>query len=395
MKILYHHRIRSKDGQFVHIEELCNALTRAGHQIVFVGPGAIEKEEFGADAGMVAWMKSHLPHAIYEIIEFSYAFFDFLRLANAIRRHRPDCIYERYNLFLPSGVWAKKFFRLPLLIEVNAPLLSERQRYDGISLHRLAKWIENYTWRGGDFVLPVTEVLAGILHESGVPRERIAVIPNGINPERFNDVPGREDAKAKLGLSGKFVLGFAGFVRQWHGLDRVLEYLATDEIRDQHLLLVGDGPVRDSLLQQASELGISSKITITGIVDRDSVGAYLAAFDIALQPNVVAYASPLKLFEYLALGLAIVAPSTSNIREILDDGDNALLFDPQSQNQLFEHMRHLRDDRQLRERIGRNASATIQKRGLTWTRNAERVCKLFTNLGVPSTGQANRTTSFP
>ena len=102
----------------------------------------------------------------------------------------------------------------------------------------------------------------------------------------------------------------------------------------------------------------------------------------------------MKLFEYLALGLAIVAPSTSNIREILDDGDNALLFDPQSQNQLFEHMRHLRDDRQLRERIGRNASATIQKRGLTWTRNAERVCELFTNLGVPSTGQANRTTSF-
>ena len=309
MKILYHHRIRSKDGQFVHVEELTDALMAAGHEIVFVGPGAIETEQFGADAGMVAWMKAHLPQFVYEILEFGYAFLDFLRLARAIRRHRPDCIYERYNLYLPSGIWAKKAFRLPLLLEVNAPLYAERRKYDGIALDGMAKAIENYTWRGADYALPVTQVLGDIVGEGGVLAERIRVIPNGINLERFAHTPTRDEAKAALGLDGKFVLGFAGFVRDWHGIDRVLDFLAEEP--DHHLLLVGDGPAREALVERAAALGVSDRFTLTGIVMRDEVAAYLAAFDVALQPNVVAYASPLKLFEYLALGHAIVAPATA------------------------------------------------------------------------------------
>ncbi|MDJ0710577.1 MAG: glycosyltransferase family 4 protein [Woeseiaceae bacterium] len=382
MKILYHHRIRSKDGQYVHVEELTNALLEAGHELVFVGPNAIDNEELGADAGFVAWMKQHLPQFVYEILEFGYAFLDFLRLANAIRAHKPDCIYERYNLFLPSGIWARKLFRLPLLLEVNAPLFAERSKYDGIALKRFAKATESYTWRGADYVLPVTEVLAKIVEDAGVPRDRIRVVPNGIRPDRFARVPAREKAKARLGLEGKFVLGFAGFVREWHGIDRVLEYLAESGTDDQHLLLVGDGPAKEQLLRKAQELGLAERFTITGIVDRDDIAAYLAAFDISLQPAVVAYASPLKLFEYLYLGCAIVAPATANIREILSDGDNALLFDPGSRKELFECIERCYRDEELRQRLGDAARDTIDQKGLTWARNATRVIDLFTSLGA-------------
>jgi len=382
MKILYHHRIRSKDGQFVHVEELTNALKNDGHELVFVGPRSIDTGEFGADAGIVAWMKSHLPGFAYELLELAYSVLDFLRLAKAIRLHRPDCIYERYNLFLPSGIWAKKLFRLPMLLEVNAPLFAERQNYDGISLKRLARSVESYTWRGADFVLPVTQVLAGTVQKTGVPAESIRVIPNGIDADRFSNVPGRDEAKSKLGLDRKFILGFAGFVREWHGLDRVLEYLASADDRELHLLLVGDGPARDFLLNKAGELGVANQFTITGIVDRDNVAAYLAAFDIALQPRVVAYASPLKLFEYLVLCHAIVAPATDNIMEILSDGRNALLFDPASDGEFCDCIKRFHDDLQLREELGANARATIQELGLTWARNANRVCQLFRELGV-------------
>lgn len=382
MKILYHHRIRSKDGQYVHVEELTNALLKDGHELVFVGPTSIDNEEFGADAGMVAWMKSHLPGFIYELLEFSYSILDFVRLAKAIRSHRPDCIYERYNLFLPSGVWAKKIFKIPMLLEVNAPLYEERRKYDGISLDRLAKSVEHYTWRGADYVLPVTEVLANSLREAGVPDTRIRVIPNGINTERFGEASGRNEAKSTLGLSGKFVLGFAGFVREWHGLERVLEYLAAAGDIESHLLLVGDGPARDFLQQKANELGVASQFTVTGIIDRENVASYLAAFDIALQPRVVPYASPLKLFEYLALGHAIVAPATPNIMEVLEDGRNALLFDPECTDEFCAHIRRLHGDRELRERLGSNASNTINDLGLTWDRNAQRVCQLFKDLGA-------------
>jgi glycosyltransferase involved in cell wall biosynthesis len=260
---------------------------------------------------------------------------------------------------------------------VNAPLFAERLKYNGLGLQKMAKAIEDYTWRGADFVLPVTEVLAGMIEDAKVPRKRIHVIPNGINLRRFEHTPGGEEAKARLGLDGKFVLGFAGFVREWHGLDRVLDFLAEENREDQHLLLVGDGPARQSLLEKARELGVSESVTITGIVMRDSVADYLAAFDIALQPNVVPYASPLKLFEYLALGHAIVAPATQNICEVLVNGDNALLFEPESDAQFSDCIRTLRDDGELRMQMGLRAKATISERGLTWSVNARRVRDLF------------------
>jgi glycosyltransferase involved in cell wall biosynthesis len=378
MKILYHHRIRSKDGQYVHVEEMISALKALGHEIILVAPAAMEKEEFGADAGMVAWMKRHLPRMIYELLELSYAVLAFFKLRRAVRKHKPDCLYERYNLFLPAGVWLKRRYGLPMLLEVNAPVYQERARYDGISLKRLAQWSQRYAWRGADFVLPVTSVLGDMVVAEGVPESRIRVVPNGINLERFGTAPDTGTAKSALALQGKIVLGFTGFLRDWHGLDSVIDLIAHDDAgAARHLLVVGDGPVRDSLEAQALRLGIADRLTITGIIGRDDVMRYVAAFDIALQPAVVAYASPLKLFEYLMLGRAIVAPAQPNIMEILKDGKNAVLFKPEQPGALSEAIERVSRDNELRQRISAGARATIDEQGLTWIRNAERVTQLF------------------
>lgn len=380
MKILYHHRIRSKDGQFVHIEELTQALAHLGHEIVMIGPSAVEEEEFGAEAGVVGLLKKYMPQFIYELLELAYAFIDYRRLVRAIKRHRPDCLYERYNLYLPSGVWASRRFRLPMLLEVNAPVYEERKKYNGIAIDRLAHWSERFTWRGAGYVLPVTKVLAQYVERAGVPGSRIVVIPNAIDPGRFSDVPSRAQAKAALGLDDRLVLGFVGFMRDWHGLERVIELVARRREPECHLLLVGDGPARQALEQRAASLGIADRVTFTGVVDRDNVAQYIAAFDIALQPDVVPYASPLKLFEYLALGRAIVAPATPNLLEVLVDGENAALFDPKDHAHFFATVERLCVDSALRERISQGAQRTIVSGGFTWQKNAERVVALFREL---------------
>jgi glycosyltransferase involved in cell wall biosynthesis len=381
VRILYHHRTRSKDGQYVHIEEMINALRAQGHEIVIVAPPSAEKESFGSDAGAVALLKRYLPKWFYELMELSYSLVAYRRLARAIREHRPDCLYERYNLFLPAGVWAARKFRLPLLLEVNAPILEERSRYDGLSLTRLARWSQAYAWRNADMVLPVTRVLGDIVASYGVREERIVVIPNGINGARFASAPDVEAAKRALGLSGQLVLGFTGFVRDWHGLDKVIDLIAQDPPESRrHLLVVGDGPARPALERQARELGIAERVTFTGIVGRDEVARHVAAFDIALQPAVVAYASPLKLFEYLALGKAIVGPAQPNIEEILAPDHNAVLFDPDSHRALAEAVDRLCSDHALREKVAANARATIGERKLTWHENALRVVGLFEGL---------------
>lgn len=381
MKILYHHRTRSKDGQYVHIEEMIGALREQGHEVIIVAPPSAETESFGSDAGLVAWLKRYLPQWFYELMELAYSVVAYRRLVKAVKLHRPDCFYERYNLFLPAGIWLKRRYKLPMLLEVNAPILEERTRYDGLSLTRLARWSQAYAWRNADIVLPVTHVLGDIVASYGVDRNKIVVIPNGINSERFARAPGTEAAKRALGLDKHLVLGFTGFVRDWHGLDKVIDMIAQDSPESgRYLLVVGDGPIRITLEQQARNRNIANRVRFTGIVGRDEVANYVAAFDIALQPAVVAYASPLKLFEYLALGKAIVAPAQPNIMEILEDNHNAVLFDPSKADGLATAISQLSADDGLRTKVAENARQTILDRRLTWNANSKRVVDLFEGL---------------
>jgi len=373
VRILYHHRIASRDGQYVHVAELTRALRAQGHEIIMVAPALGGGESFGGGSRVVAGLKRAVPGALYELLEFGYSFIALARLLAAGLWHRPDFIYERYNLHLPAGVWASRLLRLPLLLEVNSPLYHERARFDGIALPRLAQWSEGYSWRGADRVLPVTGVLAAMVADRGVARERITVLHNGIAWEEFRRIPERTSAKRALGLEGRTVLGFTGFVRSWHGIESVLPLLA---VADRHLLVVGDGPARSEIEQAARSAGVAERLTFTGVVPRERIAAHVAAFDIALQPDVVDYASPLKLFEYLALGRAIVAPDKANLREILTDGENALLF-PSGDREAFQRaIEKLCAAPALRRRLAENARATITRRGLTWENNARRVTDL-------------------
>jgi glycosyltransferase involved in cell wall biosynthesis len=378
MKILYHHRTRSKDGQYVHIEEMIRALRQLGHEVIVVAPPSAETEDFGSDAGMVAWLKRSIPKWMYELMELAYSLVAYRRLVRAVREHQPDCLYERYNLFLPAGIWLKRKFGLPMLLEVNAPIFEERTRYDGLALKGLARWSQAYAWKAADYVLPVTQVLGDIVASYGVPRERIVVIPNGINASQFSEAPESRAAKAALGLEGNIVLGFTGFVRDWHGLDKVITMIADDPPESsRHLQVVGDGPARPALEAQARALNIEHRVSFTGVIGRDEVARYVAAFDIALQPAVVEYASPLKLFEYLALGKAIIGPAQPNLMEILTDGQNAVLFDPKAADGMAAAIGKLSADVALRERMGENARKTINDKRLTWRENAIRAVELF------------------
>jgi glycosyltransferase involved in cell wall biosynthesis len=380
MKILYHHRIASKDGQYVHIEELTHSLRKLGHELVVVEPAQLTQKTFGKSSGAVQNLRAFLPGFIHEFMEFCYSFFDFYKMVCAIRQHRPDCIYERYNLFFISGILAKKLFSLPLILEINAPLFFERQQNDGIQLKMLAEWSEKFAWKNADFVLPVTEVLADMVVASGVNRQQCLVIPNGINAERFS--AGHDSSKVRnaLGLQNKLILGFVGFVREWHKLDRVLTAIHKNRDKNWHLLLIGDGPVKEALQQQAKQLDIVEHVSFVGVVDRHEVADYISAFDVALQPDVVEHASPLKLFEYMMLGRAILAPNRRNILEILTDGKNALLFNPDDELSFTSQLEYLCSNAQLRVELGVAASKTIEEKQLFWDQNAKKVENLFLKL---------------
>ena len=349
---------------------MIKAIQREGVHVCLVGPHRV-------DAMKPARGKQLLPKTLYELLELGYSGLELFKLSAAILRERPDAIYERANVYTLSGFWASRLFSLPFLLEVNAPLAEERREFGGLALPAVARWSEEAAWRGAHHVLPVTKVLAGFIERAGIPKSRITVTCNGVDLEKFSDVPPLDQSSLPATFKPDLVLGFVGYVRAWHGLPQVVDLLAHDpSLREAGLLVVGDGPGTPDLLRHARELGVDGRVHVTGLVERDAMAPYIDMFDIALQPEVTAYASPLKLFEYMALGRAIIAPDAPNIQEILTHDLDALLFEPNNPASLAEAVRRLALDPGLRQRLGQAAADKIRTEDITWSRNARRVISL-------------------
>lgn len=370
MKILYSHRIRSRDGQSVHLEAMVAALRAAGHAVRVVGPAGFDTTGLGDDSRMLAWIRRMLPAWVGEVAELAYAVPASLRLDRAAAEFHPDVIYERANLFHFAGTLVAARRGLPLLLEVNAPLAQERARFGGLALRRIATAGERFVWRRATRVLPVTAVLAEHVRAAGVPAPRIAVVPNGIDLDDFPPAP--EPPRGE-----EIVLGFIGFLRDWHGLDALLRGIAGWEGEPRLVLqIVGDGPARPGLERLAAELGIADRLRFTGLAPRAAVPGLIAGFDIALQPAAVAYACPLKVLEYMAAGRAIVAPDQPNLRELLEHGSTALLFDPRDPEAFWAHVVLLARNADLRRALGEAARFAILRRDLTWDGHARCVVAL-------------------
>jgi len=207
-----------------------------------------------------------------------------------------------------------------------------------------------------------------------VTRERIEVLWNGLEPEALERRPDGAPVRSRLGLDGRLVLGFVGFVRDWNRLERVFPFLAREP--RALLLLVGEGPDRPRLQREAELQGVADRVRFLGTVPRAHVLDLVAAFDVALLPEVTPYASPLKLLDYFAAGRAALAPDRPNLREVIVDGENGLLFDPERAGAFEEKLGALAASSELRARLGAAGRATIERLGLTWDRNAQRVAAL-------------------
>ncbi len=378
LRILYHHRIAASDGMRVHIAELVRALRDRGHVVKIVGPGAENGQQTTSHRleGAADALRRLLPAFAFELAELAYNFAAYLRLRREVRAFRPEIIYERYNLFLLAGLVLKRRRRIPLILEVNSPLASERAAFGRLSMRAVARWCERALWRGADAVLPVTRVLADQVVAVRGEEADVYVVPNGADLHAAPKAAAVAEVRSNLGLpTDAIVLGFVGFVRAWHGVGWALEALAHLP-RRTHLVVVGDGPALADLGARAAAMGLAPRVHLTGRVVHEAVAAYTELFDVALQTAAVPYASPLKLFEYMARGRAIIAPDQPNIREVLADGENSLLFregDPESFQQALSRLVH---DEPLRARLGAGARRTVEQTPFTWSHNAKRVGEL-------------------
>lgn len=382
MKILYHHRTLGDGAEGIHVASMVGAFRRLGHD---VRVAAMIGEHTNVSTRRTRWLSRVVrctPRAAYEGMEIAYSLPGYYGLMAQIRQSRPDLLYERYALFNLAGMAAARRADIPLVLEVNAPLAWERAHYERLTLRRVAIRCERFVCRHADLIAVVSTPLKQHLAALGVPDERMVVVPNGADPTIFRPNPAARAAlRRRYGLpADRVIVGFSGILRPWHGAELLLEATARlGPRRPFHILFVGDGPSRLDVEALARARGLSDRVTVTGRVPHEDLPEYLAAFDVGVSPRATFYASPMKVPEYMAVGLPVVAPRTPNLADLIVDGQDGLLFKADDAADLAGVLKRLVDDEQVRLRLGGAARDTIVNRR-TWAHNAARVLDLVKEL---------------
>lgn len=209
----------------------------------------------------------------------------------------------------------------------------------------------------------------------------IHVIPNGADVAAFQSAPPRAACRARLGLGEGFVVGFVGSLKVWHGVDvllRAFVRLAADDGASRPLI-VGTGPAEQHLHQLAGDLGVQQRVVFTGAVPQAAVPALLRAMDVAVAPfrdMEQFYFSPIKLFEYMAAGLCVIASRLGQIDEVIEHGRNGLLCPADDPVALYAVLREAHRSPDLRGRLGAAALETVRQR-YTWAHAARAVSEVI------------------
>jgi glycosyltransferase involved in cell wall biosynthesis len=271
-------------------------------------------------------------------------------------------VWQRHDLFHTAGLDLAQGLGVPSVLFVPAAKVWEAERW-GTTRPGWGRWLEERAERpallGADLVACGSEVVVEQVLRIGVPEGRVLLTPTGVDLELFADPPNPAPLRRRLGLEGRFVVGWVGSFRRFHALEQAVEAAAS--VPGAELLLVGDGPERARIERLTHDLGVPA--TFTGTVAHHELPAYLAAMDAAvvLAPRDQPFHySPLKLAEYLAAGLPVVVPAAGQLARRLTDGVDALVVPFHDVTALGGALLRLRDDPEERARLGKAARAAAE-----------------------------------
>lgn len=281
-------------------------------------------------------------------------------------------VLQHHELYHRAGFRAAHRFDCPLVLFVDAPVVWEERRW-GTRRPGWGRWLErvaeNPQLRAADLVACVSDEVAGELERRGVEPRRLLVTPCSVDVDRFAADPQvRATTRHRLGLDDRFTVGWVGSFRRFHGLDLLIDAFAElrERVPEAALLLVGDGFERQAMTDYAAARGLAEAVVFTGTVPHAEMPGHLAAMDAAVvvDPGRADFHySPLKLKEYMAAGLAVVAPDSGQLVSLLDDGGNALVVPPGDRAAIRRALGRLHAEPELRAALGQRARTLMEAEG--------------------------------
>jgi glycosyltransferase involved in cell wall biosynthesis len=361
LRILYaalDQRVPGTLGGSVHVQSVAAGLAALGHEIhVAVQSGGVWP------GGSVRWHEMRPPAGRPELRWLNRG-----AIAALAREVRADVIMERYYNFGGEGVLAARTLGLPAVLEVNAPIIdfpgSTKARLDkALIVEPLRRWRDRLCRLTDLFVTPSADILP-----AWIDRGKILEVEWGADVHHFTPA-----AAPRVESPERITCVFAGAFRSWHGAVHLAAALARLHDAGDHRfagLFIGDGPEHAAVQRVARGL---PAVTFTGAVPHDRLPAALAAAHIGVAPfdpsrhaplRLGFYWSPLKIFEYMAVGLPVVAPALPRLKRLVEHNVEGLLYDPEDPRGIDQALRALADHR-VRQRMGEAARARVT-RAFSW-----------------------------
>ncbi|MBL8814906.1 MAG: glycosyltransferase family 4 protein [Planctomyces sp.] len=366
-------------GCSIHVQEIVRAFLRRGDSVeIFAARlGGRPPADLSNCIVHEFPLAKHLTTANRESAQHS--------LARTIAQHivfsQFDLIYERYSLWSDDTQKHAADFGVHSVLEVNAPLIDEQQLHRELHNRSGAEQCAVNAFRHAGRIVAVSAEVAEYVRtffpdQTGRHLTTVQVVNNGVDVDRFRPSGHVHDRSGKQSHSC-LTIGFVGSLKPWHGVESLIEafQMMADVFPDTQLKIIGDGPMRDTLESSLLDSSIAHRIHFHGAVPAEEMPTHLTSLDIAVAPylkNDGFYFSPLKVYEYMACGLPVAASATGQLNELIQNGENGLLYEAGNVSELRQALTRLAEDRQLRKLLGAAARATVVHHH-SWQQTLERI----------------------
>ena len=408
MKILYtSDRINANDGSSVHCRAFVESIRQIGHEIQTFPPIIDIEYSFRSytpdKKGLMYYLKRlrkvNIHTLIYYLKKTNAYVSEFVSMLEGLVRsvkqyaalrgilntYEPDIIIHRYHVFSYASSWISRAYKIPLLVEVNSLRSMEAKLSNKHNKPTfITRRAEHKVIKSADYVFSVSNPIKDYIDTHIEPKES-SVIPNGVdinkfNPKRFD----KELLKDKLGLKGKIVIGYVGSYKRWHGLDVAIDMIQSlsRKTANYHLLLIGNGPCFTSIKKKIIDKNLDCFVTQINYIPHTDVAEHIASFDYALMsyPNIDSfYFSPLKMFEYMAAGIPVVASDFPFWQEIIERHNCGICVDPHNPQEIAKAVNTLLTDNELAAAMGANGRRAVEE-VYNWQNEERKLLNLYQEL---------------
>lgn len=373
-------------GAIAHTKGVVEAFAKK-YNVTLVSPAKFNYIESNVNYQVVS-VDNMLSSGINELAELEYN--QYLKtLLSKVKEDNPKFIYQRYGLDNYVGAYISRLLNIPFILEYNGSEIWMSKNW-GKRFHfeDMAEKIEMTDFRYADLIVANAEPMKDELKERGIDEKKILIIPNGVDPSRFSpDVDGRH-IREKYNLNDENILvTFVGTFGPWHGaevLAETIKYTCKTNANVRYMF-VGNGNNFQLVSDIVKDSGFSDRVILTGIIPQLETPAYLAASDILVSPQIPNpdgtpfFGSPTKLFEYMAMGKAIIASNLDQMSYLLSNNETALLTEPANVAELTNAILKLAKDSELRNKLGINARKEVLDK-YTWDKHVDIILNELDNI---------------